>query len=113
MDAQPRLLQPTRLLEFIQPAIEALVQKRSWRQLPMYERIGAATPDLSATGVEWRGQDTCIQKDRMADDFGVFDSPEEFHVRHGSILSGLKRRQYSHVIRHRMSAHVQRIRAER
>ena len=41
MDAQPRLLQPTRLLDFAHPIIEALVEKRGWRQLPMYERIGA------------------------------------------------------------------------
>ena len=41
MDAQPRLLQPTRLLDFTHPAIEALVEERGWRQLPTYERIGA------------------------------------------------------------------------
>jgi hypothetical protein len=235
MDAQPRLLQPTRLLDFMHPAIEALVEKRGWRQLPMYERIGAvydfvrneiafgynegdelpastvladgigqcntkstllmallravgvlcrfhgftidkplqkgaitglayalapqriihswvevsfedrwvnlegfildmpylaslqrrfadqkrfcgygaATRDLSAPGVEWKGQDTYIQKDGIADDFGVFDSPDGFYARHGSNLSGLKRWLYTHVIRHRMNAQVRRIRAEK
>ena len=41
MDAQPRLLQPTALLDFTNPAIEAVVQERGWRQLPTFERIGA------------------------------------------------------------------------
>lgn len=235
MDAQPRLLQPTALLDFTHPAIEAVVEERGWRQLPTFERIGAlydfvrneiafgynagdelpasavmadgigqcntkatllmalmravgiacrfhgftidkplqkgaitglayvlaprriihswvevafegrwvnmegfildapylaslqrrfpgrqrfcgygaATPDLSAPGVEWRGQDTYIQKDGIADDFGVFDSPDEFYARHGSNLSGLKRWLYTRVIRHRMNAQVRRIRAEK
>ena len=235
MDAQPRLLQPTRLLDFTHPAIEELMANRGWRQLPTYECIGAvydfvrneiafgynagdelpgssvladgigqcntkstllmallraagiacrfhgftidkplqkgaitglafalapqriihswvevafegrwvnlegfildapylaslqrrfpgrqrfcgygaATPDLSAPGVEWRGQDTYIQKDGIADDFGVFDSPDEFYERHGSNLSGLKRWLYTRVIRHRMNAQVRRIRAEK
>lgn len=235
MDAQPRLLQPTRLLDFTHPAIEELIARRGWRQLPMFERIGAAydfvrneiafgynssdelpastvladgigqcntkstllmallravgipcrfhgftiektlqkgaitglayrlapqriihswlevayegrwvnlegfvldatylaslqrrfpdqqrfcgygaaTPDLSAPGVEWRGQDTYIQKDGIADDFGVFDDPDAFYARHGSNLSGLKRWLYSHAIRHRLNARVRRIRAEK
>ena len=235
MDAQPRLLQPTALLDFTHPAIEALVEERDWRQLPAFERIGAvydfvrneidfgynegdelpastvlvdgigqcntkatllmalmravgiacrfhgftidkplqkgaitglayvlaprriihswvevafegrwvnldgfildapylaslqrrfpgrqrfcgygaATPDLSAPGVQWRGQDTYIQKDGIADDFGVFDSPDAFYARHGSNLSGLTRWLYTRVIRHRMNAQVRRIRAEK
>ena len=235
MDAQPRLLQPTRLLDFTHPAIEAVVEERGWRQLPTFERIGAvydfvrneiafgynagdelpasavmadgigqcntkgtllmallrasgvacrfhgftidkalqkgaitgpayllaprriihswvevwfegrwvalegfildapylaslqrrfpearrfcgfgaATPDLSAPAVEWRGQDTFIQKEGIVDDFGVFGSPDEFYARHGSNLSGLKRWLYTRVIRHRMNAQVRRIRAEK
>lgn len=86
------------------------------RRFPQARRFcgyGAATADLSAPGVEWRGQDTYIQKDGIADDFGVFDNPDEFYARHGSNLSGLKRWLYSHVIRHRMNAQVRRIRAEK
>lgn len=235
MDAQPRLLQPTTLLDFAHPAIEGLVVQRGWRQLPVFERIGAvydfvrneiafgynasdelpasavladgigqcntkgtllmallravgipcrlhgftidkplqkgaitgiaymlapqriihswvevafeerwvnlegfildarylaslqrrfpgrqrlcgygaATPDLSAPGVEWQGQDTYIQKDGIADDFGIFNSPNEFYARYGSNLSGFKRWLYSHAIRHRMNAQVERIRAEK
>jgi transglutaminase-like putative cysteine protease len=73
------------------------------RRFPQARRFcgyGAATPDLSAPGVEWRGQDTYIQKEGIADDFGVFDSPDAFYARHGSNLSGLKRWLYERVIRH-------------
>ena len=235
MDAQPRLLLPTRLLDFTHPAIEGLVVQRGWRQLAPFERIGAvydfvrneiafgynegdelpasrvladgigqcntkstllmallravgipcrfhgftidkplqkgaitglaywlapqriihswveiglesrwialegfildapylaslqrrfpqarrfcgygaATPDLSAPGVEWQGKDTYIQKEGIADDFGIFDSPDAFYARHGSNLSGLKRWLYERVIRHAMNRNVARIRASK
>jgi transglutaminase-like putative cysteine protease len=83
------------------------------RRFPQARRFcgyGAATPDLSAPGVEWRGQDTYIQKEGIADDFGVFDSPDAFYARHGSNLSGLKRWLYRRVIRHAMNRNVARIR---
>ncbi|GCL65627.1 transglutaminase-like domain-containing protein [Pseudaquabacterium pictum] len=84
------------------------------RRFPQARRFcgyGAATRDLSAPGVEWRGQDTYIQKEGIADDFGLFDSPDAFYARHGSNLSGLKRWLYERVIRHRMNRNVARIRA--
>jgi transglutaminase-like putative cysteine protease len=86
------------------------------RRFPQARRFcgyGAATPDLSAPGVEWRGQDTYIQKEGIADDFGVFDSPDAFYTRHGSNLSGLKRWLYRRVIRHAMNRNVARIRGSR
>lgn len=86
------------------------------RRFPQARRFcgyGAATPDLSAPGVEWRGQDTYIQKEGIADDFGVFDSPDAFYARHGSNLSGLKRWLYRRVIRHAMNRNVARIRGSK
>ena len=84
------------------------------RRFPQARRFcgyGAATPDLSAPGVEWQGKDTYIQKEGIADDFGVFDSPDAFYARHGSNLSGLKRWLYERVIRHGINRNVARIRA--
>ena len=52
-----------------------------------------------------------IQREGIADDFGVFDSPDAFYARHGSNLSGLKRWLYERVIRHRMNRNVARVRA--
>ena len=86
------------------------------RRFPDRQRFcgyGAATPSLAAPEVEWQGRDTYIQKDGIADDFGGFESPDEFYARHGSNLTGPKRWLYRHVIRHRMNAQVRRIRAEK
>ena len=74
---------------------------------------GAATSDLSAPGVECRGQDTCFQKEGIADDFDAFDSPDAFCARHGSNLSGLKRWLYQRVIRHALNRSVVRIRGSK
>ncbi len=86
------------------------------RRFPDRQRFcgyGAATPNLAAPEVEWQGRDTYIQKDGIADDFGVFDSPDEFYARHGSNLTGLKRWLYARVVRHRMNARMRRIREGR
>lgn len=86
------------------------------RRFPQARRFcgfGAATPDLSDPGVEWRGQDTFIQREGIADDFGVFDSPDAFYARHGSNLSGIKRWMYARVVRHMMNRNVARVRASR
>jgi transglutaminase-like putative cysteine protease len=86
------------------------------RRFPDVRRFcgyGAATPDLSAPRVEWRGQDTYIQKEGIADDFGSFVNPDAFYARHGSNLNGLKRWLFEHVVRHRMNDNVRRVRRGR
>ena len=84
------------------------------RRFPHARRFcgfGAATPDLSAPQVEWRGEDTFIQKEGIVDDFGVFDDPDAFYRKHGSNLGGLKRWLFEHVVRKRMNDNVERLRA--
>ncbi|MDP2419251.1 MAG: transglutaminase family protein [Hydrogenophaga sp.] len=86
------------------------------RRFPDAKRFcgyGAATPDLSAPEVEWRGRDTYIQKEGIVDDFGIFDSPDAFYARHGSNLTGPKRWLFEHVVRHQMNANVRRVREGR
>lgn len=86
------------------------------RRFPEARRFcgyGAATPDLSAPGVEWQGKDTYIQKEGIADDFGVFDNPDAFYARHGSNLRGIKRWLYERLIRHAMNRNVERVRASK
>jgi transglutaminase-like putative cysteine protease len=86
------------------------------RRFPDAKRFcgyGAATLDLSAPEVEWRGRDTYIQKEGIADDFGTFDSPDAFYARHGSNLSGPKRWLFEYVVRHQMNGNVRRVRQGR
>ncbi|MCK6374805.1 MAG: transglutaminase family protein [Zoogloea sp.] len=86
------------------------------RQFPTAKRFcgyGAATPDLSEPQVEWRGEDTFIQRDGIVDDFGVFDDPDAFYARHGSNLKGLKRWLFAYVVRRYINRNVNRIRSGR
>ena len=71
---------------------------------------GIATPDLAAPAVQWRGSHTYIQKDGINQDFGRFDSPDDFYASHGANLSGLKRWLYRRFIRHWMNRRVAQIR---
>ncbi|WP_284619428.1 transglutaminase-like domain-containing protein [Aquabacterium humicola] len=87
--------------------------QRRFPQAMAFCGYGAATRDLSSPGVAWCGRSTYIQKEGIADDFGVFDSPDAFYARHGSNLSGFKRLLYRHVVRHAMNRNVARIRAGR
>jgi hypothetical protein len=86
------------------------------RRFPEARRFcgfGAATPELSSPSVDWRSQDTFIQKDGIAGDFGTFDDPDAFYARHGGNLSGPRRWLLVHLLRKQMNANVSRVRAGR
>lgn len=72
--------------------------------------FAAGTPNLQEPDVEWRGQPTYIQREGIVDDFGVFDSPDEFYAQKGTNLSGVKKLAFQYVFRHAMNATVKRIR---
>lgn len=74
---------------------------------------GAATPNLQEPDVEWCGKATYIQSEGIADDFGVFDHPDDLYIQRGTNLSGLRRLLYVHVFRHAMNTTVSRIRNQR
>ena len=72
--------------------------------------FGVATTSLQSPMIDWRGQDTFIQKEGINQDFGVYDTPDAFYQAHGVNLSGIKRWLYMHVIRHWMNRNVDSIR---
>jgi hypothetical protein len=71
---------------------------------------GAATPDLQAPPVDWKGTHTYIQKDGINHDFGVFDDPDAFYAAHGTNLRGVKKWLFEKVVRRWMNANVAAIR---
>ena len=75
-----------------------------------FSGYGVATTCLAAPRVEWTGEDTYIQKEGIADDFGVFDTPDDFYRSHGTNLRGLRRLSYQYVVRHLMNRTVHRLR---
>lgn len=72
--------------------------------------FGIATTCLVDPPVEWRGDDTYIQSEGIADDFGVFANPDDFYRLHGSNLSGIRKILFRHLLRHLMNVNVALIR---
>ncbi|WP_100641853.1 transglutaminase-like domain-containing protein [Alteromonas facilis] len=71
---------------------------------------GIATDCFQEPGVEWQGKATFIQHKGIADDFGLYDSPDDFYRQYGTNLSGVKRWFYQHFARHIINWNVRRLR---
>ena len=79
-------------------------------QCQSFSGYGIATPCLASPNVHWQGQSTYIQKEGIADDFGLYEQPDEFYKVHGSNLSGLKRWLFAYGFRHLLNMNVNHIR---
>ena len=86
------------------------VQKKESNHTGPFQGYAIATTCLMKPEVQWKGESTYIQKEGIHDDFGVFDNPDEFYVKHGTNLSGVKRLLYRAFFRHLMNSYVNRIR---
>ncbi|OZG70742.1 transglutaminase [Hahella sp. CCB-MM4] len=86
------------------------VQRTFADQCDEFSGYGVATTCLKRPQVDWSGKDTYIQKEGIADDYGVFAQPDEFYQKYGSNLSGLKRRLFRYLLRHLLNWNVDRIR---
>ncbi|SFC30933.1 transglutaminase-like domain-containing protein [Pseudoalteromonas denitrificans] len=79
-------------------------------QCAQFSGFGIATNCLSQPDIDWKGDDTYIQSDGIADDFGVYTQPDNFYAIHGSNLSGVKKVLFRYLLRHLMNLNVNRIR---
>lgn len=75
-----------------------------------FSGYGIAVPCLQKPDNEFNGNSTYIQADGIADDFGLFDNPDEFYAKYGRNLQGLKKLAYRYVLRHLINRNVERIR---
>ncbi len=71
---------------------------------------GVATKCISDPQIDWIGKNTYIQKEGIHDDYGVYDSPDDFYSEVGTNLSGVKKWLYEHLIRHLINRNVSQIR---
>ncbi len=71
---------------------------------------GVATQSLQEPNVVWCGRSTYIQREGIADDFGLFNEPDAFYRTHGVNLSPAKRWLFEHFVRHQMNRRVDAIR---
>ena len=92
-----------------QPYLSAIQAKFS-SEKGSFCGYGVATTCLSNPEVDWQGKDTYIQKEGIHDDYGVYDSPDDFYSEVGTNLSGFKKWLYERLIRHLINKNVSRIR---
>lgn len=71
---------------------------------------GAYTDHLENPVIDFNRNHTYIQALGINQDFGLFDTPDEFYAQHGQELSPVKQWLYRNVIRHLMNRNVARIR---
>lgn len=71
---------------------------------------GVAVKSLKDPVVEWNGNNTYIQIEGINNDFGVYDSPDEFFLEHRQEISKFKEFLYMNIGRHLMNRNVNRIR---
>lgn len=71
---------------------------------------GVYTENFENPVVEWNLNHTYIQEKGINQDFGLFDTPDDFYTRHGQNLGFFKKLVFRFVARHRMNKNVERIR---
>lgn len=86
------------------------VQKKFANQCETFKGYGVATRCLTAPNTDWQGNATYIQKEGIADDFGVFNQPDDFYRQQGSNLRGPKKWLFRYLARHLMNRNVNTIR---
>jgi len=62
------------------------IQHSFAKQSAPFSGFGIATKCLAAPEVDWKGEDTYIQREGIADDFGVYNQPDDFYASYGSNL---------------------------
>lgn len=72
--------------------------------------FGVFTDNLQNPPIEWSLNNTYIQDKGINQDFGTFDSPDEFYKTHSQKLNPIKRIIYEKIVRKIMNNTVQKIR---
>ena len=71
---------------------------------------GAYTDNFENPPVEWNLNNTFIQEKGINQDFGLFDTPDEFYAKHEQRLGAFKKFIFRKIVRHRMNKNVKKIR---
>ena len=72
--------------------------------------FGVFTDKFQSPDIEWNLSNTFIQDKGINQDFGLFDSPDDFYAHHQQKLGSLKRWMFQRIVRHKMNKNVNRIR---
>lgn len=71
---------------------------------------GADTENLNNPSVEWNLNHTYIQHKGINQDFGIFNTPDEFYTLHQQNLGVFKKLIFQKIVRKKMNLNVQKIR---
>ncbi|MBL6448239.1 transglutaminase domain-containing protein [Fulvivirga sp. 29W222] len=91
------------------PYLSALQQKFSDCKTT-FCGYGAYTDNFENPQIDWNLNNTYIQDKGINQDFGVFDSPDDFFKKHQQKLNLVKRWLFRNYIRHQMNRNVSEIR---
>ncbi len=72
--------------------------------------FGVYTDNFENPPIEWNLNNTFIQDKGINQDFGVFDTPDEFYSKHQQKLNALKRFVFQYIVRYIMNNNVEIIR---
>lgn len=72
--------------------------------------FGVYTEDFQNPAIDWNLNNTYIQDKGINQDFGIFDTPDEFYGKHQQKLNFIKQVVYRNIVRHLMNRNVERIR---
>ena len=71
---------------------------------------GIYTENLQNPDIDWKKNNTYIQKGGINQDFGLYDSPDVFYREHPLELNFIKKAVFKWIARHRINRNVSRIR---
>lgn len=87
------------------------LQRKFADQTDTFSGYAVATPNLQQPPVYWNGNnDTYIQKEGIVQDFGTFDSPDEFFAQYTQNMSEEKMRLFGERLRHDINRSIAQIR---
>ena len=72
--------------------------------------FGVFTENFENPPIDWNLNDTFIQDKGINQDFGLFDSPDDFYNLHQQELSPIQRMAFKYVVRYLMNQNVDKIR---
>ncbi len=75
-----------------------------------FRKYAVATKNFKELSVEWKGEDTFVQKEAIVCDYGIFYSPDEFFRQYGQHFHWINRFLYTYFGRKIMTRNVDRIR---
>jgi hypothetical protein len=75
-----------------------------------FRKYAISVPSLKNLSLDWEGKDLYVQNTSVVEDYGVYDSPDDFFKAHAQTWSKLKDFAYIHYGRKVMNRNVARVR---